>query len=75
LALSYWPRVKRKIKNDYSYGCYIYGFPISQLVVLLLPKFSANWLYLAVTVLIFTFLASWASWRYIEEPSLRLKVQ
>jgi len=60
--------------DDYSYGVYIYAFPITQVIAtysvfqhhLPLPLFM-----LIVTAL--TFPLAWLSWHYLEKPALSLK--
>ncbi|MGF1428439.1 acyltransferase family protein [Kitasatospora sp. LaBMicrA B282] len=59
-------------KNDYSYGLYIYGFPVEQL----LAAFHAGHLgRLGFSALAFalTLLLAAASWHLVERPALRLK--
>lgn len=68
------PKVLRRIgsKNDYSYGTYLYAFPLQQLLVIVgahefgLPAYVA--LSLAATMP-FAFL----SWHLVEKPANRLK--
>lgn len=58
-------------KYDYSYGIYLYGFPIKQAIVALFPTIGRMTLFfsaLAITVLF-----SAISWRYIEKRCLALK--
>jgi len=58
-------------KADYSYGLYIYAFPVQQTMVYLYPKLSIN-SHLIIGFTITIILAS-LSWHLIEKPSLRLK--
>jgi peptidoglycan/LPS O-acetylase OafA/YrhL len=59
-------------KNDFSYGLYMYAFPIQLLLTVLgVPKLGLL-AYIAVTVLLTVPLAM-ASWFVIERPALRLK--
>ncbi|CAH1189495.1 hypothetical protein NTGBS_1030029 [Candidatus Nitrotoga sp. BS] len=57
--------------NDYSYGVYIYAFPIQQTIVTLAPGISP------VSLFLFSFpivaLFAIASWHFIEKPCLGLK--
>jgi len=74
LFIAYVPSgVIRKFNRygDYSYGIYIYAFPIQQAFVAVLPNIEVNemMLYSFLTTMIFSTL----SWRYIEKPSLSLK--
>jgi peptidoglycan/LPS O-acetylase OafA/YrhL len=58
-------------KNDYSYGIYIYSFPVQQTISSISPNISfIN--YLIITSLI-TLLFSIFSWHFIEKPMLKLK--
>lgn len=57
--------------GDYSYGVYIYGFPVQQSIVFLWPGVHALPL-LAVSAAV-TFALAIASWHLIEQPMLRLK--
>jgi len=70
------------LKNDYSYGVYIYGFVMQQLVIAGAIKiWGKGWLYSQPIAVFGTFLASaiatfafaWMSWHLIEKPALRLK--
>lgn len=59
-------------KGDYSYGIYLYAFPIQQAVVYLLPKGQA-WYVNFLVALVFVGLFAAFSWHCIEKPMLRLK--
>jgi peptidoglycan/LPS O-acetylase OafA/YrhL len=58
--------------TDLSYGVYLYGWPITQVIRGFvgqnLTGYDMTALALPATVL-----AAWFSWRYIEKPALRLK--
>jgi peptidoglycan/LPS O-acetylase OafA/YrhL len=58
--------------GDYSYGVYIYAFPIQQSVAALIPNVSV------VTMVIYSFLITLmfaiCSWHLIEKPALKLKI-
>ncbi len=76
-AFPWWDRL---VKSDYSYGVYLYHFPIIQLVIwLLLPTPVAqmsNPVQLAIvfpTALAVTVGFAILSWRYIEKPALKLR--
>lgn len=58
-------------RSDLSYGVYILGWPVQQLLLLTVPTISplANALAALVIVLPLAFL----SWRFVEKPALRLK--
>ncbi|MFJ9741805.1 acyltransferase family protein [Streptomyces sp. NPDC101166] len=59
-------------RDDYSYGIYIYGFPVQQtLVVLGYARFGMP-LYLLLSMS-FTLILAVASWHLVERPALRLK--
>jgi peptidoglycan/LPS O-acetylase OafA/YrhL len=56
---------------DYSYGIYIYAFPIQQALVALFP----GWTSLANMMVAFALTLPFAmvSWHFVEKPALRLK--
>jgi peptidoglycan/LPS O-acetylase OafA/YrhL len=58
-------------KADYSYGFYVYAFPVQQLVLAIWPEFSLP-MYFMVSLLITLSLAV-LSWHWIERPCLHLK--
>ena len=66
-----WPVVRRAGRfGDISYGTYLWGFPIQQLVVLLAPDVP-----LAVSILaavVGTLAIAAVSWHLVEKPSLAL---
>ena len=60
-------------KADYSYGIYLYGFPITQALLAVFPQLQGhgNWLVLIATPVTLCFAA--LSWHTIEAPMLKLK--
>jgi peptidoglycan/LPS O-acetylase OafA/YrhL len=60
-----------ELKNDCSYGMYLYAFPVQQLVI---AKFSALgfWPTLAIAALL-TYVFAFLSWKLVERPMLKLK--
>jgi peptidoglycan/LPS O-acetylase OafA/YrhL len=71
VAAPTWARGSGR-RLDYSYGMYIYAFPIQQLLALV--GFTAYGLvaYIVVTIAC-TFVLAAASWHFVERPALRLK--
>ena len=70
LAVS--PLISRLTQHhDYSYGIYIYAFPVQQTVVWLWPDMAVTPYMLLCTLI--TLALAVASWRWIEQPALRLK--
>lgn len=59
------------LRNDYSYGLYIYAWPIQQSIIAL---FSPSPLILFVSSLVVTQLLAMASWHLLEKRVLRFKV-
>lgn len=57
---------------DYSYGIYLYGFPIQQAVTALTGGHRSWWLDL-IFVLPATFAVAALSWRFVEKPALQLR--
>lgn len=56
--------------GDFSYGIYIYGFPIQQTLIY---YFGLNYLELTVACIPLTFVMGIASWHLIEKPALKYK--
>lgn len=63
--------LSRLTPTDYSYGIYIYAFPIQQSVVFLWPSLPL-YPYLLVVGLL-TLILSAASWHWVEKPALSFK--
>lgn len=59
--------------DDYSYGMYIYAYPITQLVaVIALDHPMSAWLFIPLCFVLTAPLA-WLSWHYVEKPVMSLK--
>lgn len=58
-------------RNDYSYGVYIYGVPVGQVILLLSPGLGGVTLALATAVL--AILLAALSWALVEKPALALR--
>jgi peptidoglycan/LPS O-acetylase OafA/YrhL len=62
------PRNAILASGDYSYGMYLYGFPVQQAVAAALPwTVRAPAVHFAVSMTLVAALA-WASWRWVEAP-------
>jgi len=71
-GLSYSPMLNRLTRSgDYSYGIYIYAFPIQQTMVYLYPHMSLS-SYLPLCFVLCG-LCAILSWHLVEKPSLALK--
>ena len=57
--------------NDYSYGMYVYAFPIQQSVAYLLPEISLG-VYLIICTFV-TLIFAMLSWHFVEKQALKLK--
>ncbi len=55
--------------GDYSYGLYVYGFPIQQSVISLFPGITPPVLFMLAYMV--TLLLAYSSWLRIEKPALR----
>lgn len=72
--LAYIPNGKIRIFNkfgDYSYGIYIYAFPIQQSIAMLIPGISI--IEMIWVSFIITFIFAFFSWHLVERKSLKLK--
>jgi peptidoglycan/LPS O-acetylase OafA/YrhL len=71
-GFAYSPLLNRLIRTgDYSYGIYIYAFPIQQTIVYLYPDISIGPYLLICSVL--TLICAILSWHLIEQRALSLK--
>jgi len=59
-------------RGDFSYGVYIYAYPIQQTIVLFLGPSLPLWLFCALSIAI-TFPFAYLSWNLIEKRALGLK--
>ena len=60
------------LRTDVSYGTYIYGFPIQQLLATAGAASLGVGLF-AVLSLALTLVVAWLSWRFVERPAMRLR--
>ena len=75
-AISIGAQVKTKhlqLKNDISYGFYIYGFPIQQLLFIAIGPIQP--ILFAVASISLTFPLAVASWLAVEKPSMKLRTR
>jgi peptidoglycan/LPS O-acetylase OafA/YrhL len=73
MCLAFWLPIRRfDAFGDFSYGVYIYAFPVQQGLVLLRVPQNGLALFLVSSVLI-TLVLALLSYRFIEAPSLRWK--
>ena len=73
LGMLKYPRSRILESGDYSYGVYLYGFPIQQTLVHLVPIFREWWPLLFVVGAPMTLAFAMFSWHFIEKPTLSLK--
>ncbi len=68
-----FPRISLFQRGDYSYGVYLYGFPIAQALVTIVPQLRGHGIWLVLTAFPCTFAFAVASWHLVEKPTLSLK--
>jgi peptidoglycan/LPS O-acetylase OafA/YrhL len=66
------PRLPLISRGDYSYGVYLYGYPVQQVVTSLFPAWRVWWFNLVVSLPVAMFIAT-LSWHLIEKPMLSFK--
>jgi len=59
-------------KGDFSYGLYMYAWPVQQLIILYMEKYL-NLSLLFILTFIITMIFAYLSWHYIEQPFLSFK--
>lgn len=69
IMLSFYYKNIFKIRNDYSYGMYIYAWPVTQAVHSQVDNLYGG----IVLTYLLTYLVSVVSWHSIESPFLKLK--
>ncbi|QYZ69224.1 acyltransferase family protein [Neotabrizicola shimadae] len=67
LMLAFWLPA-RPLSRDLSYGVYIYGWPVGQTLIHLVPGLSPAALAVATLAGVLPF--AWASWTFVESPAL-----
>jgi peptidoglycan/LPS O-acetylase OafA/YrhL len=72
LGLQSPPKTKLIIAGDYSYGIYLYGWPIQQTVAYLFPEYRFWYVNLVVSLVVSCFFA-WLSWTFVESKILARK--
>jgi peptidoglycan/LPS O-acetylase OafA/YrhL len=61
-------------KYDYSYGAYLYAWPIASFILLFsLNRFAISPIGLSVVTAILSLIAGAISWHFLEKPALRYK--
>jgi len=65
-------RVRWLLAGDYSYGMYLYGYPLQQAVATLGPG-AHSWTVNVVVALPAAFLVALLSWHFVEKPALQLR--
>jgi len=72
LGVSPLPRLPIFSSGDYSYGIYLYGFPLQQVVKVLLPHGSMI-VQFSISFVLVTMLAAF-SWHWIEKPVMKRRI-
>jgi peptidoglycan/LPS O-acetylase OafA/YrhL len=62
------------LRDDVSYGLYIYGFPVQQLLAATALRNLPAPVFLAASFIV-TFICAFLSWRFVERPFLRRATQ
>jgi peptidoglycan/LPS O-acetylase OafA/YrhL len=73
IGLTNFPKFWLLQSGDYSYGIYLYGFPITQVLATEFPALRTNIFALILVAIICTGLFAALSWRLVEKRFLRLR--
>lgn len=66
------PKLPLYHRGDYSYGIYLYGYPLQQALVAVFPSVTSPLLHFAISIPLVTLVAMF-SWHCVEKPILRLR--
>lgn len=66
------PSIPLYNRGDYSYGIYLYGFPIQQALIVIFPFLTSPLVHFAFSMVFVTAIAM-LSWHYVEKPVLKLR--
>lgn len=69
LGLTNFPKTVINATGDYSYGVYLYGFPVQQTISYAFPHYRIAWLNFSVSLAISLLFAA-ASWHFIDSRVL-----
>ncbi len=72
LGMQRFPRVEWLLRGDYSYGLYLYAYPVQQTLMALFPG-AREWYFNLALALPITLGIAMLSWHFVERPALRLK--
>ena len=73
VGMTRWPTIPLMKSGDYSYGIYLYGFPISQAIIAAVPSLQGHPYGFRMLAFAATLFFAVASWHWLEKPALRLK--
>lgn len=66
-------RVKALLTGDYSYGIFLYGYPVQQAVIAAMGESGHHWYMNFIVSMPIIFVVAALSWWFVEKPSLRLR--
>lgn len=73
LGLKNPPKIGLIFKGDYSYGLYLYSYPIQQAIAAAFPQYRHWYISFAATLVLAGLCAAF-SWHLIEKPVLRIRM-
>ncbi len=68
-----WPKIPLIQRGDYSYGIYLYGYPLLQALMAAVPSLQGHKFVVAALGGAITIMFAACSWHWIEQPTLSLK--
>lgn len=72
LGMQKFTRFELSRYGDFSYGIYLFSYPLQQTICYLFPTFRQWWIVFPLSAILSILVAA-VSWHYIEKPSLQLK--